>query len=159
MPSPSKGEGGRNKPKDCDMAVKKISEALYPAAREMRVAGGDVRVERLAVELPEGGSPEERFPAELFRRWVEDEFLVTIPIAPGRASSRPTRGPDYTSSPLASGAASGAKRIIIGSVETLRRRMPRVKLPVDVPRHAEGYAVSAGPEGVYAVGRDYRGTL
>jgi len=122
------------------MSRKRPSDAVYPVPQEMEVTGKDVRVDRMSLVLPEGTRGDERFPADLFRHWVEDEFLVKIPVAGGVA-------------------AGGGKKIVIATAGALRRRMPRMNVPIDVPRQAEGYTVCVRPEGVFAVGRDTRGTL
>jgi len=63
----------------------RTSPMVYPTPREMTLTGRDVRVDRAVIVIPKGATRRERFPAELFRRWVADEFLVNIPVCEGAA--------------------------------------------------------------------------
>ena len=113
---------------------------VYPTPREMDLTGRDVRMDRAAIVIPRGATRKERFPAELFRRWVADEFLVNIPVCEGRAPR-------------------GRKKIVIGTTAGLQRRMPALRPKLSVPAKKEGYAVSVTPGGILAVGRDDQGAL
>lgn len=117
-----------------------ITQRIHPQPQEMQTVGGSVRLDGMVVLVPEGATRGERAAAELFRRWVADEFLVNLPLSEGSVPR-------------------GKKAIVIGTASMVKRRMPRLKMKVDVPAKKEGYALSVTRDGVVAAGRDRNGAL
>lgn len=122
------------------MSMERVSGPVYPVPQEVKLSGRTLRADRMAVVVPSGASRRERFAAELFCRWVADEFLVDLPLHEGRAPK-------------------GKRPVIIATAATLGRRMPGLRAKLDVPAKKEGYAISVAAKGILAVGRDYNGTL